>query len=180
MAWYDSIIDFATNNPDKIIDAGSKLISAMNKGNTTNQLAGLLANQEQQNFNNTMANSNAYNDWLKNVYEPGVAANRAASQKAAAARSAAARRTEANRVAANKKAQAQITKGFKESNVLYKPYIEAGAKAAPVAAETYTQGMKGLGELQKMMMSPDMLALLGDIRNPGTAVNLGKLPGYLK
>lgn len=145
MAWTDilsGIIGEDTNWGD-VASVGLGLLDSNNQSSAGRDYVDLLRQQEQNAWEQGLAEYNHYNNWLAN--KP-------------AADTSGSRKTDAARRAALMNAQKQLNKALKKSRKALKPYAQAGKSVLPQHVALYNQGASGLGALGAMLMSPENMA----------------------
>jgi hypothetical protein len=163
-----------------LIDGILGLGSAAIKDNSRDDFSSLLQQQEQNNYDTSKQNYDAYNEYLTNVYGPAAAANHASSQAAARAAHAAAQANEAARAAAAQKASKVLTKRFKGSMKMLRPSINISNAVLPQMQQAYGKGLDGLNLLRAYMQSPQLMGRIGQAGQPVLSQDVGQLPEHMR
>ncbi len=149
MSWYDDVVGFVTENKDvikPIAQVGLGALKNTQNDSATKDYINYLKSQEQTNYQNYLADVDAYN-----AAGADAAANANARAAAAAAnsraRAAAAAATERNRLKAAKKASKEEQKGYAEALALMAPYVQAGEKVLPAKTGTYLDALKRMSAI---------------------------------
>ena len=139
--------DFVKDNP-ALVSVGAGLYDAY-QGNQQNQnVIDLYKDAEQQNYNQSKANYDAYNQWAQ-----GEAARRRAD---AAARAGAARENERRRLAAAAEAQGQMDRTRRRTLGVLRPYRRAAKQILPGQIEARLAGQDMAGELADKIRNPQL------------------------
>jgi len=173
MSWLGDAFGWIKDNKDIIEPAatfGFGALQQVNKDNTESQYLDYLRQKEQQNFQDSSAAIDAYNQQAQ--------AAAGAAQANAAARASAARATEANRQAAAKKANKVDKKTYKDILKMYAPYRQTANQLLPQMQQTYQNSLGLQNALAQYVNSPAQVAKL-DAAVPAYNVNI-PLPDYVR
>lgn len=152
--------DWITGNSSwlkPVIGAGIGAVQQGQKDNLQSDYLNYLKQSEDQNFANSQAQIDFYNQQL------------AAKGAAAAAKRNAAIQTEANRQAAARKANQSLQKTYKQVLQMYQPYVDTATKLLPEKTASYEQALNLQNALGKFVNSPSQVARL----------NGGSTPAYM-
>lgn len=142
-----------------VVGAVTGGITQHNSDNTQKEYLDYLKEREQQNYQNSVDQINAYNQQLQ------------ANNAAAGARSAAARQNEANRMKAGKKANKVTQKAYKEILAMYAPYKNVADTLLPQMSQTYQNSLGLQNALAQYVSSPAQTAKL-DAGQPSWNINV--------
>ena len=161
---------------EPVLNVGSKLVDTYLRDDNRGEIEDILRAREDRNYQEGLANYNAYNEYLK-AYEGASAANRAASARNAQARAAAAAREHQNMLAAAKQGMRVANKHDKRALAMMQPYVDAGAATIPKMTETYGKALGGMNSAFDYVSSPAQMAKLEQDK---AAWNTGvPIPSYL-
>lgn len=174
MSWFSDIGDFIggsstggvggwlnTNSSwlKPIAELGVGAVKQNQVDNTQSQYLDYLKSKENQNYDDSVAQINAYNAQLE------------ASNAASAARAAAARGTEANRMKASKKANKVSQSTYKDLLKMYKPYRDTADALLPQMTQTYQNSLGMQNNMMNYLAQPNQMAKL-DASGPAFRVKI--------
>lgn len=164
--------DFVDNNSSwlkPVAQAGLDLYKQYQKQSANDKISDIYRQREQNNYNNYLAEVEAYN---QQVQQQQAAAN-AARASAQAARAA----TEKNRQAAASKANDVVQKNYKQMIKLMKPYQKATSALIVPSQENMEGGFDIMSKLNSILSGSENMALLKN-SGPAYAIDI-PLPDYL-
>lgn len=173
MGWWDDIVSGIGSAADKVkgwdvdwnkIGQGAVgLYDTFSAGDTRNDYADLLKQQEDQKYQSQLGNYNAYNDYLAKYYGAGSGGGGGGGRSGGGSRKAA--------IGAAKKGIGYL-----------RPYMKAGKAVAPIHTQLYGQGANTANLLSAYLQRPEMMAKLSQ---PTDATSAGVdiaayLPEWMK
>jgi len=146
-------------NPE-LVSVGAGLYDAYQSNNQNDKIIDLYQNAENQNYNQSKANYDAYQEWAR-----GEMGRRSSD---AAARANAARVNQQRQLEAMAQAQDQMDKTRKRTMSFLKPYVRAGKKILPgqiearLAGQDMAQDLVGKIQNQQAVRPQDILMPIPD------------------
>lgn len=180
MGWLTDIGDFVSGNKgwlEPVLGGALDLYKESQRSSSNNQVADLMRQQEQRNYDESAANRQSYDNYLQN-YNSWRAGEQASRRAAQAAYAAAARQELANKMQAMKKAQKRTKAGYDEAKGYLNPYREAGLSLLPGRTQAGQNAINQANLLMAYMQSPEVMAKLST-KDSMVKQNI-PLPSYLK
>lgn len=170
MSWFEDIGSWIGDNQDwlkPVVSVGVGALKQTNTDKAQSDYMNYLKQREQQNYQNSVDQINAYNSQL--AAGGGGGSGRGGGGNAAA--TAAARKNEKRSRKASKKANDALQDTYKQILGMYAPYKETADKLLPQMTQTYQNSLGMQNALARYVNSPAQVAKL-DAAGPAWNINV--------
>ena len=171
MSWISDIGGWLSDNKGvigSVVGTGLNAINQYNKDESQSQYLEYLRQREDKNYQDQVAQINAYNAQLAAAGSGGGGGGGSRGNGAAAA---AARKTEANRMKASKKANKISQESFKKIIDMYAPLAGTVNELLPLKTDTYKKSLGMQNAMSQYLAQPGQMAKL-DAAGPAWNVNI--------